>query len=90
MPTRNTFFETDTVANGEWSHYDFGTPMQAIHIINRGTADIEFSFNGDEVDGKLLADDFSETRDNMDEKQIFVRGVGGSASIQIEAWRGER
>jgi len=87
---RNNFFVEDTVLDGVWSEYNFGSSMQAIFIVNRGTDPIEFSFNGLDVDGKLLSTDGSESRDNIDEETIYVRGVGASVDIQIEAWRGSR
>ncbi len=87
---RNTFFVIATVADGVWSKFDFGSSMNAIFIINRGANNIEFSFNGDETDGFLTPSDLSESRDNIDETRIYVRGDGGSSDIQIEAWRGER
>ncbi len=86
----NAFFIEDSVLDGVWSEYDFGTSMNGIHIINRGAGDIEFSFNGIEVHGKLLAADVAQSRDVIDEKVIYVRGAGGGADIQIEAWRGKR
>lgn len=87
---RNTFFITDAVADGIWSEYQFGSSMNGIHIINRGAADIEFSFNGEDIDGLLLATDLAQTRDEIDETRIYIRGVGGAANIQVETWRGER
>lgn len=87
---RNTFYVTDSVAKDVWSKYSFGSSMNGINIVNRGAGDIEFSFNGDEVDGKLLASDYAQSRDNIDESRIYIRGVGAGATIQVEAWRGER
>lgn len=87
---RNTFYVEDTVADGVWSEYEFGSSMQGIIIINRGDKDIEFSFNSLDIDSKLTPEDFQETRDGIDEAKVFVRGVGGSSDIEIRAWRGER
>ncbi len=87
---KNTFYVEDTVVKDVWSKYQFGSSMQHIIVINRGANDIEFSFNGQEVDSKLQVADFQETRDGIDEAEIYVRGVGGSSDIEIRAWRGSR
>lgn len=87
---KNTYYKEDTVADGVFTKYDFGSSMQGIIVVNRGLNDIEFSFNGQDVDSKLQVADFREVRDNIDEASIYVRGVGGPSDIEIRAWRGQR
>lgn len=90
MP-KNTFYFNGAAPEGPgWTRVQFGTSMHGIHIINRGSFTLEFSFNGDQVDGSLSPTDYSETRDNIDETEIYLRGVGDDTSAQIEAWRGAR
>ena len=87
---KNTYYTEDTVADGVWTKYEFGSSMQHIMIVNRGANDIEFSFNGNDVDSKLQVADFQETRDGIDEAEVYIRAVGGDSDIEIRAWRGSR
>lgn len=87
---KNTFYIEETVADGVWTEYKFGSSMQHFIIVNRGANPIEFSFNGADVDSRLFVADFSETRDGIDEVSVYVRGVGGSSDIEVRAWRGTR
>jgi len=86
----NSYYKEETVADGVWTELNFGSPMQHLIVVNRGTADIEFSFNGQDIDSKLQASDFQESRDGIDEQYIYIRGVGGSADVEVRAWRGSR
>jgi hypothetical protein len=56
-----------------------------MRITNTGANDLEFSFDGTNVHGIVLAGqsaDFSNRR----EAAIAVRGVGGNTTFVIEAW----
>lgn len=87
---KNTFYVEDTVVNGVWTEYKFGSSMQHFILVNRGANDVEFSFNGVAVDSKLQVADFQETRDGIDEVSVYVRGAGGNSDIEVRAWRGTR
>ena len=56
--------------------------MEHIFIINRDTVLLEFSFNGEDIDGRLEVADGSEARDDIDESRIWIRGVGGEVTTK--------
>ena len=84
---RNSFMDEATVADGVYTEFDFDSSMTGLHIINTGDADVIFSFNQEEEDGKVLASEYSQTRDNIDESKVYIKGDGGEADVRVEAWR---
>lgn len=86
----NTFFGQDAaVGSTDWVIFDFGTEMASMTLINRGTADLIFSFNGTETAGRLPAADFQLTRDGMWEQILYVKTESGTGAVEVQAWRGE-
>lgn len=56
---------------------------QTIRVINDSGNDLEFSFDGTNVHGKLLAADLEQVFRNRFESGIAVRGSG---AFRVEAW----
>lgn len=85
-PAKN-YFLPPTAVSTSFSHFPFGGRMGGIHIINRGSTTIVFSFDGVNDHGQLFPADVAETRDNIDQSEIWIKSVGGAGQIQLEAWR---
>ena len=87
MPRTTTGFYQRVIADvGTFSkEYSFGFVAFGITIVNDANATIEFSFDGEGVDGELLKFE-GITFDKRNVDRVWVRAASGSRSVRIWAW----
>lgn len=89
-----TYFSGISIGSTKYvDHYvPFGFVSQGFLIANRGSAIIEYSFNGVSTHGTLLASGSNEAAlvfDKRHQEQIYLRAVNtlsGASIVRIEAW----
>jgi hypothetical protein len=88
-PTNNPLTPTGTGAQGVATGITASDPPMVwsgnIRICNDGAADLEFSFDGVAVHGRIKPNEAFVYR-NRYEAGISVRGAGGSTTYRVEAW----
>lgn len=79
VPDGYAFFATPQI--------NFGFLTQGISLLNRGSQKVEYSFDGENVHGDLLAGD-SFQFDARAESKMWLRAADGYSTIRVEAWGG--
>lgn len=89
------YFKKVLVSNNSFPdepQVDFGFNSQGFSLLNKGSAIIEYSFNGNDLHGELDPNDASAgiTFDTRIESKIWFRlgnGESGNHIVRIEAWK---
>ena len=85
MPvSKKKFFKQFTVTTA-FVPADFGFPSTGIIIVNTSGNVIDFSFDGTNVDGKLIANQVLAFY-GREEGQISVKSAAGSEVVNVFAW----
>ena len=81
MPKVGDWFYKEHTLTAGYEEIDF--ELRADRIIIFSDSDVEFSWNGQDLTGKLLVADIKTTINDARKGKIWVKGAG---SIRIMAW----
>jgi len=61
-------------------------PSVSFYIRNTGGNTLEYSFNGNHLDGRITAAQAERFFPNRSISKIWFRNVGGSTTVEVEGW----
>lgn len=89
--SRWNYFDVITVNDTDFPddpQVSFGFISEGFNLLNRGSVVVEYSFDGESVEGDLNNSDSSVFLNfiNRHECKIWFRVASGSADVRVEAW----
>lgn len=84
------FFHEDTVANADFTEDPYIPGVRgsshSFYIRNTGGQDLEYSFNGLTLHGRITAAQDERFFPNRSISKIWFRAPSGSTTVEVEGW----